>query len=260
MTTLRTLLALEGWSLRGRYLALAISGRLGRPLDAEKLFGIRLGMITETSSGYRFKPRPGTADSVTVLPFHELLTRRWITNKLRGKPGGVFIDVGAHCGSFCIQLERGFEKVLAFEPLPSNLKALAENILLNQLEKKISIVPSAVSARSGSAKFQIFSDDTSSLDAGHPGQSEITVPLTTLDEELPRLAIPSSSVRLVKIDVEGTEVDVRAGASALLRDGSPVVLTEANTKEAEAALVRNMQERGYKLDVTIDGRNLLFSK
>lgn len=59
-------------------------------------------------------------------------------------PDGVFIDVGAHVGKYSIafgkRLRRGL--VVAIEPMPSNIKALIENIKLNKLDNVI-VVPKA---------------------------------------------------------------------------------------------------------------------
>jgi hypothetical protein len=88
----------------------------------------------------------------------------------------------------------------------------------------------------------------------------IDVTVRPLDDILDDEGIVASDVRLLKADVEGSELEVVAGARRLLEQGSPIVLLEANTAAAKKSLETYMAQRGYVLVRLADGRNLCFER
>jgi FkbM family methyltransferase len=249
---------LESWSLRWTYVRFVVESRLGIPYR-----GLLAPAATEslvTRRGYRFQPRDGTADRDLLGPFHEVQTqwflRRWLA---RAAPGGVFIDVGAHCGSICVPLESFFDAVIAIEPLPENFGALKRNIELNTLDGKVTAVNVAAGAERGMGTLYIDNDDTASLIPKRTSRS-LEVEMRSLDDLLMELGTPSSSVRFLKVDVEGAELAVLAGARRLLQDASPLVLLEGNTAAARQMLVERMQSIRYPLVRVADGSNLIFAR
>jgi hypothetical protein len=131
---------------------LAVERRLGRPYRgalASTETGARI-----TRDGYQFEPRAGTSDRDVLYAFNEVQTRWFLRQRFaRGRSGGVFLDVGAHCGSFSILLESFFDTVLAIEPLPGNYRALERNIELNELGRKIRMFNVAAGAEHANARF-----------------------------------------------------------------------------------------------------------
>jgi FkbM family methyltransferase len=90
-----------------------------------------------------------------------------------------------------------------------------------------------------------------------PGFSSIAVDVITLDSLLEGWCTENASVDVLSIDVEGAELDVLAGWRSEVRPR--IVILEANTKEMESALRREMAERGYTLSRRT-GVNLLFCR
>ena len=121
---------------------------------------------------------------------------------------GVVVDIGANIGSFSIQAASiGAKKIFAIEPEPHNLKALKNNVSLNNLKNEITVLEVGVSDFNGSAT---ISDEGggASIKDGKPG-SEIKI--ITLDKLFKDNKI--NEVDVLKIDVEGSEVEIILGAS-----------------------------------------------
>lgn len=138
---------------------------------------------------------------------------------------GFVVDVGANSGRWCTALSSliSLEKLIAFEPLPSVFQELE----LNTREyPRIQCIQSAIGASCGTVKMHV--ESVSELSSVLPMTSQgrgyhqidsswipkvIEVPLTTLDEALKEI----DSIDLLKVDVQGYESAVFAGASSILQ-------------------------------------------
>jgi FkbM family methyltransferase len=143
------------------------------------------------------------------------------------KPGMVVIDLGAHVGYYTLLAAKlvGPEgKVYAFEPEPTNYALLLKNIALNGYENIVT-TRVAVSNRVGPATLFLTSLDSGRHSTHHHGLPEggtVAVEATTLDAFLQAEGWPT--VDLVKIDVEGAELEVLEGMDQLLRKSSELKL------------------------------------
>lgn len=132
-------------------------------------------------------------------------------------PGTTVIDVGANIGLYTLLFARaaGDEgRVYAFEPEPENLRLLAHNIRTNGCTNVV-IVPAAVAGRTGVATLFLSAQnrgDHRLFDPGD-GRRSIPVPTVTLDEEF---AGHDGPIALVKIDIQGAEVEALSGMRVLL--------------------------------------------
>ena len=136
------------------------------------------------------------------------------------------VDVGANIGLSTILLARSAQRVIAFEPSPTNVDYLRRNLALNGITN-VEVVAAAVSDRRSTLRFHVaqFGAGSHVVAAGHVLNSTIAaidVPAVTLDEAL---TVP---VSFMKIDAEGHEPDVLAGARAVLARDKPLIYTEIN--------------------------------
>ncbi len=146
--------------------------------------------------------------------------------------GSTVIDVGANVGLFTVALSRAVGPsghVIAFEPIQSTVGALQENVARNHLANVHVIVAAAVE-QDGGVDFNL-SDDAAlhSLGRpieGHPILGSTRVAGRSLDSVWQDFGRPQ--VSLLKIDAEGAESRVLAGAVAIVEACSPVILVEAN--------------------------------
>lgn len=141
-------------------------------------------------------------------------------------PSSAVIDVGANIGLSTILLARLAKRVVAYEPSPPNLAFLRRNLELNGITN-VEVRAAAASSEPGTLRFHVaqFGAGSHVVASGHVSGGTIPavdVPAVMLDDEvLPPIAF-------IKIDAEGHEPDVLAGARRLLARERPLIYTEVN--------------------------------
>lgn len=134
----------------------------------------------------------------------------------------VAVDIGAHLGTWTCQLAEKFEHVVAFEPEPINFRILTANV---GARENVRLLPLAVGPWPG--RIALSNDDprlssTYYVNNANGSLAERWAPCMTLDS----LKLPQ--VDLLKIDVEGLECEVIAGARETIERCKPVVIIEDN--------------------------------
>lgn len=132
--------------------------------------------------------------------------------------GGVMLDVGANIGIVSCWLAQFADTVFAFEPDKQNTEMLNSNVELNGVAN-VTLVQSAVGAYDGEADFyQRNSFGHHSTVEGHITKivEARRVPLLALDTFCAENNV--DHVAFLKIDVEGTEIDVLRGCETYLRE------------------------------------------
>jgi FkbM family methyltransferase len=156
----------------------------------------------------------------------------FLTNFL--KPGMCVIDVGANEGLFTLFFRKRVGprgRVTAFEPSERELNHLRRNLRINRFSD-VDVIGCAVGDHVGEARLSL-------AEASHAGHNalgipaapwvsvvdEVNVTLTTLDAMMETRHWPR--VDLIKMDIEGSELNALRGAEALLARDRPVLLLEA---------------------------------
>lgn len=161
-----------------------------------------------------------------VLGIYEKNKRKAVEFLLR--PGSIFVDAGANKGDFTLLAAKMLGNsgmVIAFEPEPQNFDWLRKSIGLNGYTN-ITIYQAALSDKNGAAELYLgVKSGWHSLIKGQVDRDRgvITVPIRMLDDILD---LPGAEGRpcMIKIDVEGAELNVLRGAAGLLSRGSDVIL------------------------------------
>lgn len=159
-------------------------------------------------------------------------------------PGDVFYDVGAHIGYYSLAVARrvGAEgRVYAFEPLPLNLKLLRGHVTANRADN-VEIVAAGVSETPGTARFDL-GKGTGRGRLGEGGGLE--VPLVSLDDLLARGALRPPT--LIKMDVEGAELQALRGAQQLLKAYRPRIMLSVHSAQLKQDCSRLLLDAGYVL-------------
>ncbi len=153
------------------------------------------------------------------------------------KPGEVFVDVGANIGYFSIVAASAVGstgRVHSFEPDPENFELLTLNRRLNDLDHII-CHRLALADRPGEALLHRSSVNrgSHSLLPRPDLPQRLAVPVTTLDLALERETAP---IRLVKIDVQGLDLQVLKGITGLLDNqaSKPMIILEYSPKDIDA--------------------------
>ena len=140
--------------------------------------------------------------------------------------GAVFVDVGANIGAFTIPLAKKVTdtgKVVSFEPLPKLIHQVEKSLARNELSN-VSLINKACGAEVGTQDLYVQAENIggSSLIKKTAGGEKISLTVTTLDKELAAL----EKIDLIKIDVEGYELEVLQGAECTLRKHHPALVIE----------------------------------
>lgn len=162
----------------------------------------------------------------------------WIGEYLRQrpKPKGIVIDIGANLGWHAVHAAQHdcVTTVVAFEPDPTNAWLLDRNLTLNAIDKVV-VYPGAVGATVGRAQLHRYKPSNNgrhSLIQDY-GLGSRMVPLTSVDSALEALGLAQEPVLLMKVDVEGFEPAVLAGATGTLARAD-VVITEYSPQLSRA--------------------------
>ena len=213
--------------------------------------------IANTSEGIRF--RVNTASFVEWLIFfygsYEPSTQKLLRTYIGSS--STVIDIGANIGAHTLTMARlaSAGSVIACEPNPSTYKRLLQNLELNNTSNVIPcqvaltdhvgkvtlFVPASSDPDQGTARLGPATHKTLGVSTLRRDASTVTVDAETLDHLKARLQL--SEVSLVKIDVEGYEGAVLAGARNLLLGLHPVLIFEYQDRLWSAA--------GYELSAVL---------
>jgi FkbM family methyltransferase len=169
----------------------------------------------------------------------------WKNLDLKGK---VVYDIGAFHGLLTIFFARQASTVVAWEPNSRNRQRLNENLALNSFSNVI-VRPYGLSSKAMRAEmsFDPLAPGTASIDEKIAvGASHETIDLRTLDEEQ-GLQRPD----LIKVDVEGFELEVLKGAGRTLESRPDLFLEmhgadAADKRRRVAAIVQHLWGVGYR--------------
>jgi len=184
---------------------------------------------------------------VNVFGERELgLLRRFV------RRGDLALDIGCNVGSYAFELARLTGNVTAFEPNPALVKLVksygfpglrVEAVALSSSNGTAELtVPAGGGHALGSLKGELFRGQNTET---------VTVPTRTLDR------FGFGKVRFIKIDVEGFEEEVLAGAAETLRASKPVLLIEIEERHNPGGLARireTLGALGYKGLYLADGQ------
>ena len=143
--------------------------------------------------------------------------------------GMMAIDIGADIGYYTLLFAKRVRKlgrVIAFEPIPSAIKMLERNIRLNNYGN-VTVCDFALFSTNGS----VILEAPRELSRINPGKishetNGIEIQTRVFDECVPELDI--QKIDLVKIDVEGAELDVLRGMRRSLEKYHPALLVEVH--------------------------------
>lgn len=168
------------------------------------------------------------------------------------KPGGIFYDIGSNIGFFALiaaRLVGPSGKVVAVEPVPRNAETIRRNVARNGFSN-VQVLEIALGSGAGMAELHVTRHPggatLSTTDIPPDATGTIMVQVATLDE----LALTEKLGRpqLIKVDVEGTELDVLMGMTRTLAEFRPAVLFEIDAPNAEMLEAKSSPIRGFLED------------
>lgn len=185
-------------------------------------------VLVRTAVGYVLCAATDAALISSLLETGELESGTRLLIQRIIKPGDTFIDVGANVGMHTLAAAiamRGRGRIIAFEPFPTTHDLLRKSIWINGHADIVETHQAAVSNREGAQS--LFLGATSghhSLfqlnEANVPTAPPVEVPLVRLDTVLDA----DISIDLIKIDVEGAELDVLESAKSIILKSPNIAL------------------------------------
>jgi FkbM family methyltransferase len=162
------------------------------------------------------------------------------------KPGDIVLDLGANVGAHTLYFAHQVGptgRVIAFEPQRVVFQTLCANVALNSLTNVW-----ALQAGAGESEGQTRlppldysrSDNFGAVSLDSAGEGE-PVPVRTVDN------LELASCAMLKVDVEGWEVQVLRGAKATLACCQPLLYMENHNAHQAEALIAQVQEVGYRI-------------
>jgi len=198
------------------------------------------------------------SNSLVSEPKTYSIVRNMVMKLSKNRGRVLFIDVGAHIGGYSVRIAKYVES-LAIEPNPVALAYLKANTEINEV--KVRIVPKALWNSKGRVNLIICGE------LGHSHVEEqtinpnpaksISVEATTLDEIVKELR-ERYDVYVIKVDVEGAEVEVLEGSLETLKTGKAVLIIEIQPSNLHS-VQEILHKLGYKI-VHIEGLNYLAYK
>jgi FkbM family methyltransferase len=161
--------------------------------------------------------------------YQEYDTILWLRDTIRA--GDCVLDIGANVGQMTLEaalLVGAAGRVIAIEPAPGNLALLQAHVEANGFADRVEVVPAACCAvHGGQAVLQIIGIAPSAIGSGHNlgsrsdfhgPQCRLSVPAVSIDGLCRERNL---SPAVIKIDVEGAEIEVLRGAVETLRRCRP---------------------------------------
>lgn len=157
------------------------------------------------------------------------------------------IDVGANIGTHAVYFSKKCinGNVVAIEPQIYIFEMLAANIIINGCYNAIPVHAGAAS-KAGVAKmvninpFVEHKINYGEFKVNNNTDKGIDTSLVTLDSY-----VKLNRFNLIKLDVEGLEVDVLNGAKKLLKEHQPYLYIEFNNKKGNDELLEKIYKLGY---------------
>lgn len=161
------------------------------------------------------------------------------------RPGMTVVEAGANIGAHTVPIAQRVGpqgRVLAFEPQRSVFQTLCANLALNGLEQ---VEPHWAGVGNADGVISVPRLDSTqpqnfgglSIGGPQPGEGVRLVRLDSFD--LP-------ACHLLKVDVEGMELDVLRGAADTIRRHAPVIYAENDRADRSPALIEQLQTLGYR--------------
>ncbi len=192
---------------------------------------------------------------------HEPWYLQWLEAQIAPEEGALALDVGANIGWYSVlfhRLSAGRLQVHGFEPDPVNQALLRRNLKRNDIDSA-EVSASALGAEDGRATLYQHGRKNlgkHSLEPLVSASRSTRVAVRTLDGYLATRGCDQSPIWILKLDVEGHEPAVLAGARKALQRTRALMLEfspELHRPEAARAMLYQLQAAGFRPSLYLDG-------
>jgi FkbM family methyltransferase len=173
--------------------------------------------------------------------------RKYLTSY--SNSNSMFLDIGANIGAIVLRAALCGCRCVAFEPQPELVKLLSWNAIHNSLDGRIKVRNVALGHTRGTLTLSVSDENCGNARTSYSGDG-IEVPVSTLMQEFSKEEW--LAVTMIKIDVEGFELEVLRGGKELFEWHRPLLVSEVNNAELSRMghswheLVNLLKELGYQ--------------
>jgi FkbM family methyltransferase len=154
-----------------------------------------------------------------------------------------FLDCGANCGYWSVLVSSapfGAKRVVAFEPSSHSFGLLSQNASINS--RGFECRKNALGQQSGVAWLTGSKHESMTLAAAPSDPGDEAVPVITLDSMIEQGIVTPQERCVIKLDVEGLEIEAIEGGRHLLR-GDTVVICEDHGNDRAHRVSRHLLEQ-----------------
>lgn len=201
----------------------------------------------------RFRAHARTDELYLLLPARE--TAVYAAARALLNPGDIVVDAGANIGAFSVPAGRligSTGRLIAIEMMPRTAQRLRDNLARNAIAAEV--VETALAATSGQtvqAALDLDKGGQATLALAHTldRPQMVSVATRTLDDVLADVG----EIALIKIDIEGAELDAIAGAAATLDRTRAIIFEQL---DGNTALSLRLEAAGFTV-TRLDYNNYL---
>ena len=139
----------------------------------------------------------------------------------------ICIDIGANVGLWSCDLVKHFDQVIAFEPVQEFRECFDKNVV----KKNYIMHPVALGREESFINMNIVEGNTGHSHIDPTTYGKGSIPLKTLD------SFNFQNIDMIKIDVEGFEEEILAGAERTIAQNRPVLVIEQQKHEYKDAMI-----------------------
>jgi len=155
----------------------------------------------------------------------------------------VVVDVGANVGNHTIFFSKvcKSKQVYSFEPQSNIFKILKKNVELNHMESVVELHNIGIGKEYSFGNIIVTDENNYGMSRINKNEHG-TIEINSLDNIL---GSKVNSVDMIKIDVEGMEIEVLEGAKNILKKFKPIIYIEAGTDEEFIAVSMLLKKFNY---------------
>ena len=154
----------------------------------------------------------------------------------------ICIDIGANVGLWSYDLVKHFDQVIAFEPVQEFIDCFEKNVIATNY----TMHRMALGRTESFINMNIVQGNTGHSHINKESFGQGTIPLKTLD------SFNFTNVDMIKIDVEGFEEEILAGAMETIKLNKPILVIEQQKHEyqddmIDTPAIKILQSWGYNV-------------
>jgi FkbM family methyltransferase len=158
------------------------------------------------------------------------------------------VDGGSNTGLFILAATARWPNVpiVAFEPVPSNFEAITAHLAANHLERSLRIERVALAGGDGIKRFFVREANQGSLAGDLPAYETMEVNCHALAQYLPT---DPGKVKIIKLDIEGGEVEVLDALFAAGPTAKTIVVMELHNTPVTRPWIEELARRiGFSIE------------